>query len=56
MYKAPPKTTVNSNANTMSKQMTTLNFSIELGEYEYLDTHGFTVPSSHLQNERLHWN
>lgn len=27
--------------------------SIELGEYEYFDTHGFTVRSSQLWNENI---
>lgn len=28
-------------------------FSIELGEYEYFDTHGFTVRSSQLWNKNI---
>lgn len=52
-YKTPPNTTVNSNTNTTSMQKMAPISSIELGEYEYFETHGFTVRSSQLRNENI---
>lgn len=52
-YKTPPNTTVTSNTKTTSIQNMVPIFFIELGEYEYFDTHGFTVRSSQLRNENI---